>query len=423
MYEWYTDDYSQHGKLIKSRGSKKAVFSQTYERFMLEAAKRERLRYSGLMANSASPVLLDSNASIAAAVNSWTNIGPTKANYAKTGGSLNATDSGRVNAIVTDPANPNTIYVVFSGSGVWKSTDGGAFWQAKTDTLDSLSVGALEMDPANSSILYLSLGDPFDGTGIGLVKSTDGGNTWSAPVLLGTSTVITAIQISPVNSNIVLVATNQGLFRSTNAGASYTPVSIATGVAGAPQVWSIASGGGSNFELSLESASGSDGQIWHSTDGGATWTRATGVTSTGGITRISLNSAPSDPTVMYAMAAAPTAPDDLANIFKSTDDGVTWTGVAKIGSTAFKPYTNPNLDGASLSDLLGGQGFYNHMVMVDPANPNVAYFGGQLLMAKTSDGGGILPDQQLVGAIWPALCACRFPCRPHRQRRQAVCRY
>jgi photosystem II stability/assembly factor-like uncharacterized protein len=388
MYEWYTDDYSQHGKLIKSQGAKKVLFSQPYERFLLEAAKRERTRYSGLMPNSTSDALLDSNASIAAAVNSWTNIGPTKANYAKNGGTLNVTDSGRVNAIVTDPINPNTIYVAFSGGGVWKSTDGGAFWQAKTDTLGSLSVGALEMDPANSSILYLGLGDPFDGTGIGLVKSIDGGDTWSSPVLLGTSTVITDIQISPVDSSIVLVATNQGLFRSTNAGTSYAPVSIATGVAGAPQVWSIASGGGSNFELSLESAPGSDGQIWHSVDGGATWTRATGVTSAGGINRISLNSAPSDPTVMYAMAAAPgsTAPNDLANIFKSTDDGVTWTGIAKTGST-FKSYTNPNAESSSLSNLMGGQGFYNHMVMVDPTNPNIAYFGGQLLLAKTSDGG------------------------------------
>lgn len=391
MYEWYTDDYSQHGKLIQTRGAKKILFSQSYERFLLEAATRERTRYSGLMPNSTSGVLLDSNASTAAVVNTWTNIGPTKANYANNGGTLNVTDSGRVNAIVTDPANPSTIYVAFSGGGVWKSINGGAFWQAKTDSLGSLSVGALEMDPANASILYLGLGDPFDGTGIGLVKSTDGGDTWSSPVFLGASTVIADIQVSPINSNIILVATNQGLFRSSNAGATFAPVSIATGAAGAPQVWSIASGGGSNFELSLEASPGSatsDGQIWHSADGGATWTRASGVTSTGGINRISLNSAPSDPTVMYAMAAAPgsTAPNDLANIFKSTDDGVTWTGIGKTGST-FKSYTNPNGDGSTLSNLLGGQGFYNHMVMVDPTDPNIAYFGGQLLLAKTSDGG------------------------------------
>ena len=392
MYEWYNDDYSQHGKLVKLQGEKKALFSQPYERFLLEAAKRERTRYSGLMPNSTSAALLDSNAAVLAPVNTWTNIGPTKANYAKNGGTLFVTDSGRVNAIVTDPATPSTIYVAFSGGGVWKSTDSGAFWTAKTDTLGSLSVGALEMDPNNSSILYLGLGDPFDGTGIGLVKSIDGGDTWSSPILLGTSTVITDIQISPGNSNIVLVATNQGLFRSLDAGATYAAVSIATGGAGAPRVWSLASGGGSNFELSLEAAPGSAsslGQIWHSADDGATWTLATGVTSAAGINRISLSSAPSDRTVMYAMAAAPgsTAPNDLANIFKSTDDGVTWTGIAKSGSS-FKNYTNTNSESASISKLLGGQGFYNHMVMVDPTNPSVAYFGGQLLMAKTSDGGG-----------------------------------
>ena len=42
--------------------------------------------------------------------------------------------------------------------------------------------------------------------------------------------------MSPANSNVVLVATNAGLFRSTNAGASFSAVPIATGQAGPPLV-------------------------------------------------------------------------------------------------------------------------------------------------------------------------------------------
>ena len=47
-------------------------------------------------------------------------------------------------------------------------------------------------------------------------------------------------------------------------------------------MWSIAWGGGSNFVLSLEaspSATATDGQIWRSADNGATWTPYTGAIS------------------------------------------------------------------------------------------------------------------------------------------------
>ena len=222
----------------------------------MRAAARERERWGAMI--PANPdedaAFLDPEAEKAALAGStWTNIGPTKANVLQNGGTtLNVTDSGRINAIVTDPANPSTIYLCDSGGGVWKTTDGGTTWAPKTEALGSLSCGHLAMDPNNSSVLYLGLGDPFDGTGIGLVKSTDGGATWSAPIFLGTSTEIPKVMVAPGNSSIVLVATNSGLFRSTNGGTSFSSVTLATGQAGAPYVWDIAWGGGSSFTLTLE---------------------------------------------------------------------------------------------------------------------------------------------------------------------------
>jgi len=394
MDEWYNENYAQRGKKVH-KGHKKALWTPKYERFMHNAAKRERTRYQALLPSSGTSATVIDPADTTRAANdtNWVNIGPTKANYAQNGNTLNVTDTGRVNAIVTDPANPNTIYVAFSGGGVWKSTDGGAFWAAKTETLGSLSVGTLEMDPSNASVLYLGLGDSFDGTGLGLVKSSDGADTWSDPVILGDSTEIPDIHIAPGNSNIVLVATNKGLYRSIDAGATFSRVEIATGQVAAPYIWTIASGGGTNVVISLEANPGAtpgttDGQIWRSTDNGATWTKATGVTDTAGVGRISLASAPSNRNTMYAMAAKPNAgtTSDLANIFKSTDGGATWTGIAKTGTT-YKVYTNKNTESNNLSTLLNGQGWYNHMTIVDPANANIAYFGGALLMVKTSDGG------------------------------------
>lgn len=398
MDEWYNESYSQRGHASeRAQQHKKALFSQQYERFLLNAAERERQRYGATLPRSgtSAPVINPLLAS-AATGTTWANIGPTKANYAQNGGTtLTASDSGRVRSIVTDPASPNTVYVAFAGGGVWKSTDGGAFWSAKTETLGSLSVGSLEMDPNNANTLYLGLGDPFDGTGIGLVKSTDGATTWSSPIFLGASSVIPDIAVAPGNSNIVLVATNKGLFRSTDAGVSFAAVSIATGSAELPYVWSIASAGGSNFVLSLEaspSATATDGQVWRSADSGATWTRATGITDSGGIARVTVASAPSSPTTLYALAAKSTftGSSDFANLFKSTNGGSSWTGVGgtvKGGRTTIKSYTNKNTESTGLATLLNGQGWYGQMLVVDRANANNVYFGGALLVAKSTDGG------------------------------------
>jgi PKD repeat protein len=393
MYEWYNDSHKD-ALNRPGQGRGRPLWSQSYEQFMRDAAERERQRYrTSIPQAGTTEADMDAYAAKVATGTNWINIGPTRATYAKNGGTLNVTDSGRVNDIATDPANPNTIYVGFSGGGVWKTTDGGSTWTPKTEALGSLTVGALEMDPNSASTLYLGLGDAFDGTGIGMAKTTNGGDTWSTPVLLGNSTKILDIEIGSANSAIILAATNAGLYRSTNSGASFSKVSIATGQAGDPYVWSLAYGGGSNYVLALEAnptaASGTtDGQIWRSADGGATWIKATGVTDTAGVGRITIASAPSQRTTLYAMAGVPNATSaaDLANLFKSTDGGATWTGIGKSGST-FKSYANTNSESSSLSSLLGGQGWYNHAVVVDRSNPNIAYFGGQLLLAKTSDGG------------------------------------
>ncbi len=393
MAEWYNDDFAKgsNGALTQ----KQTVFSPEYQRFLNEAAKQERERHAVLMpySGTSNPVIDSLAPFVAAANGNWLNIGPTSANYAINGGTLYVTDAGRVSEILTAPASPGTIYVAFSGGGVWKSTDGGSTWAAKTETLGSLSVGSLAMAPNDADTLYLGLGDPFDGTGIGLVKSTNGGDNWGNVVYLGDSTVIPAIAVARTDPNIVLAGTDAGLYRSTNGGASFSKVTITTGVAGNPYIWTIAWGGGSTFVLSMEADHNNasyqtNGQIWRSTDNGATWTRSSGITDTNGITRLSVAAAPSNRDVMYVEAANNNSytgsSTDLANFFKSTDNGVTWTGIGKSGTT-YKAYTNATT--VRVNAILNGQGWYNQMVVVDPINPDIVYFGGALLATKSSDGG------------------------------------
>ncbi|HWO24254.1 MAG TPA: hypothetical protein VNO30_36170 [Kofleriaceae bacterium] len=392
-WAWYNDDAPY------APSQKGHAFSRKYMQFLNGVAAQERARYGSKI-----PLVTRTSAADGTIVTklrpagqdparvsgtTWVNIGPTTATVEKNGSyTIPGVDAGRVATIVPHPTSASTLYVAFAAAGVWKTTDGGTTWTALTESLGSLSCGWLEMDPNNPQTLYLGLGDAFDGTGIGLVKSTDGGATWSSPVYLGASTQIRQVTVAPGNSSIVLAATDAGLYRSTNAGASFSQVSLATGQAGNPAIWTIAWTGGSGFALTLEAApaatSGTtDGQAWYSADNGASWTRATGFTKTSGIGRAALASAPSARGTLYAYAAIPlsSSASDLADMFKSTNGGQTWTALA----VTAKKYTNAKTTGVSA--LLNGQGWYNQVVIVHPTNPSVAFFGGALTLARTSDGG------------------------------------
>lgn len=341
-------------------------WSPEYRKFILDAAATERNHHSALMPK---PGFVEMGLA-APATGTWSNIGPTKADVIKNGSSsLAKTDSGRPRSIVVDPNNASVIYLCTAGGGVWKTTNGGATWTPITDTLGSLSSGFLAMDPSNSLVLYLGLGDPFDGTGIGLVKSTDGGATWGAVQTLGTSRSIRSILVNPSSPTTVLVSTNAGLFRSTDSGASYAAVAS---IPSTYVCWDLAWAGGSTLVLTAETdpanATGDTaGKVFRSTDNGATWVAASGTGATA--TRISLSSAPSNRQIMYAMAGK--SDGQLLAVYKSLDGGATWAATSSTGIT----------------DILGGQGWYNHAVLVDRANPDVVYLGGTLYLAKSTNGG------------------------------------
>jgi hypothetical protein len=384
MDEWYNDVRANHGKGKKNGGP----WSAAYRRFMLDAAARERARWGAQIPGAESTQAQPAGSTVAAvsASGAWFNIGPTRADFLTNGGTtLNVTDTGRVRSVVVDPANAGIIYVAYSGGGVWRTLDDGATWASLSDALGTLSTGALAMDPANSSTLYLGLGDPFDGTGIGLVKSTNGGDTWSAPVYLGASTVTPDVLVSRTDSNVVMAATNAGLFRSTDAGATWTAAALATGFPGAPYVWSLAWAGGTRYVATLEAdpanTSASAGQVWASADNGATWTRATGIGAVGRMTVAAATAVDPAPAILYVLAS--TTAGDLAEVYKSTDGGATFvaTGAAR------KRYTNGNREARNLSGIFNTQGWYDQGIAVNPADPNEVYMGGALHVARTRDGG------------------------------------
>ena len=142
-----------------------------------------------------------------------------------------------VESFAFDPRNPQIVYVLTVGSSngsrsrVFKTTDGGAHWQA-TATSGSGWVGgneALTADPRHPGTLYA-------GTEVAVFKTVDGGNNWR-PSKRGLFTPprffdrdkgwVLALAVDPANTNIVYAGSDR-ISKSTDGGHSWKTVSRRT---------------------------------------------------------------------------------------------------------------------------------------------------------------------------------------------------
>lgn len=90
----------------------------------------------------------------------------------------NGPEGAAVRAILVDPATPTTVYIGTLGSGVFKSTDGGATWApVGTAELGTRTVRALVAGPPGT--IYAGVEDAAAATSGGVFQSTDGGETWT----------------------------------------------------------------------------------------------------------------------------------------------------------------------------------------------------------------------------------------------------
>ncbi|MDP1831211.1 MAG: proprotein convertase P-domain-containing protein [Geothrix sp.] len=348
-----------------------------FTRHLLSEAEKERVKYPSLFRAPGGPEM-----PVALNGTSWTSLGPTTSDFTQNGIVLNKVDSGRLRTILPDTADAtgNTVYVLASGGGLWKTTNflsNPPTWTPLTDFIGSNISGSVAFGGVTST-LYVGAGDPFDlGIGGFMVKSTNGGGTWSSSIKLGTASKIYDIKVDAAGSDIVLAGTNTGLFRSSDAGANYAAVAS---IPSTLKVWSLEKTS-AGWLAATETTTGV-GALYRSTDQGATWASVS-VAALGGVGRITLGIGLPGDSVVYAYAAN-TGDAAQLDLFRSTDGGLNWTALAITG----KVPTNANADNPTM-DLMDGQPWYNHMILVDPSDAarNTVYLGGQLGSAKTVNGG------------------------------------
>ena len=152
----------------------------------------------------------------------WRQIGPTRA--------------GRARALAGVPGQRNVFYIGFDNGGVWRSTDYGANWVPLFDRQPAGSIGAIAVAPSDPNIIYVGSGAgiirPDLATGNGVYKSTDAGKTWTHLGLADTQ-MIAMIDVSPADPNLLFVAAlghpygpnqERGIFRSKDGGKTFEKV-------------------------------------------------------------------------------------------------------------------------------------------------------------------------------------------------------
>ncbi len=263
------------------------------------------------------------------------------------------------------------------GNPIYKTANRAGNWSASANGLRSSTINALAIDPKNTNVIYAATND-------GVYKSSDGGAIWTQ-LNLATffSLRVSSIAVDPVNTSTIYAGANTFIYKSVDSGQTWQSKTINTPTGSVIDIFSIAIDPVTPATIYLGTFRG----VFKSTDGGDTWTAAnTGLSLFPGSSNIPrVNRLVMDPTNPQTLYAATNF-----GIFKTVNGGTNWA------------VSGNGLPG-SASDI--------RALVIDPASPNTLYAGLSFSgVYKTTDGGanwnarstGLPPATILTMAIDPA---------------------
>src|SRR6266850_2876404 len=328
---------------------------------------------------------------------------------------------GRVGAVAGDPRDRNTFYFGSTGGGVWKSQDGGQYWENVSDGFfKRASVGAIAVSASDPNVIYAGMGEScIRGNvahGDGVYRSTDGGKSW-AHLGLEKTRHIGKVRVDPHDPDTAYVAAlghahgpnpERGVYRTKDGGKTWKRVLYRNANAGAidlsidpnnsriiyATIWEA-------IRRPWELVSGGPGSgIFRSNDGGDTWkeiTRSRGLPK-GTLGKVGISASAAKSGRVYAIVEA-----EDGGVYRSDDFGESWTRGSEDRNLRQRAwyydhiYADPkdpetvwvlNVDSWRSSD--GGKTFEqmsmphgdNHDLWIDPNDPN--------RMIEGNDGGAVV---------------------------------
>ena len=359
---------------------------------------------------------------------------------------------GRVVAVAGDPVNPAVFYFGACAGGVWKTYDGGTYWENVSDGFfETASVGAIDVSTADPNVIYAGMGEAcirIDVThGDGVYRSTDAGKSWQNMGLKDTRH-ISRVRTHPQNADLVYVAalghafgpnSERGIFRSSNGGRDWEHVLFKSEDAGAADL-SIDPNNPRNLFASIWqtrrsfwnlSSGGPDSGLWRTTDGGDTWEDISGNPGLpeGPLGRIGVAVSPAQAGRVYATIEAKDC-----GIYRSDDNGDTWELMSDDRDLQGRPwyyqhiFADPQdantcwiLSYGAWKSIDGGKTFTqvttphgdNHDIWIDPNNTQRIIEGNDGGACVSYNGGDTFSTiyNQLTSQFYHLTTDDRFPYR------------
>lgn len=333
----------------------------------------------------------------------WYGAGPSPINGGQVNSSYNQNVTGRISALAVVPGQPSHWFAGSALGGVWETMNAGDSWTPRTDNQESLSIGALAISRSQPQTMYAGTGEsvtsPGSYAGTGVLKSTNGGASWE---LTGREKFlnngISELRVDPGDPAIVVATSNgaflgrgspttppaipdtlvkpRGIFKTDSGGASWTKKFPAP-AAGTAEATDLEADPQNFNNLYAAISSGSAGVtkgVYRSGNAGDTWDLLPGPWTTepavsANIRRIEMAIAPVDPDVMF-VSICDSRNGGLLDIWRTAN--------LRQPAPAWLKLPFPAVD-AGLGDgsliTPGTQLWYDHQLIVDPADSRILYFG------------------------------------------------
>ena len=320
---------------------------------------------------------------------------------------------GRTRVVRFHPIVHTTLFAAGVSGGIWKSDDDGVTWRPMGDGLTNIAVNALAIDAQRPSRMYVGTGEGYfreeiRGTGLplrggGVFVSDNGGSSWERLAATDTADFhwVNDLELGIADTRRVYAATRTGVWRSNDAGLTWTRL-LATTVRGG--CLDLALRPDRSEDVLLASCGSYEQATVYRFSSASDRADSEVVLREPNMGRTSLAIAPSNPDIMYALAASNDGGPGgnyrqaLLAVYRSDRGGAagTWqTRVTNQDPTYLNTLLLTNAAAASVRDCsplatvansYTNMGWYINVIAVDPRDPDRLWAAG-VDWFRSDDGG------------------------------------